>query len=56
MGPRVHPVVWGTVLLLVLIELILEAGDAGLLPPLRRASRRTSRSRRPARCPCFWAA
>ena len=38
MGPRVHPVVWGTVLLLVAIELVLEAGDAGLLPPLRQAS------------------
>jgi membrane associated rhomboid family serine protease len=38
MGTRVHPVVWGTVLLLVAIELVLEAGDAGLLPPLRQAS------------------
>ena len=38
MGPRVHPVVWGAVLLLVAIEVVLRLGDLGLIPPLREAS------------------
>lgn len=34
----VHPVVWSVVLLLVVIEVVLRLGDAGVIPPLREIS------------------
>ena len=38
MSPTVHPAVWAVVLLLVAIEGLLQAGDAGLIPSLRDAA------------------
>lgn len=38
MGQHVHPVIWGSVLLLFLIELGLRLGDLGLIPAFRDTS------------------